>query len=60
MLANCLTEDIQSGFPQGDDAFDAVVGLFGTLLVSLGQRPPGEPDDKVIRDIEGWILGRAH
>jgi hypothetical protein len=29
MLANCLTEDFQGGFPQGDDAFDAVVGLFG-------------------------------
>jgi hypothetical protein len=24
-------EDIQCGFPQGDDAFDAVVGLFGML-----------------------------
>jgi hypothetical protein len=38
MLANCLTEDIQSGFPQGDDAFDAVVGLFGMLQVCLGRR----------------------
>jgi hypothetical protein len=58
MLANCLIEDIQSGFPQGDDAFDAVVGLFGMLQVCLGQRPPGEPDDRTIREIEGWILGR--
>jgi hypothetical protein len=58
MLANCLTEDIQSGFPQGDDAFDAVVGLFGMLQVCLGQRGPGEPDEPVIREIEGWILGR--
>ena len=53
-------EDIQSGLPQGEDAFDAVVGLFGMLQVCLGQRASGEPDDKVIREIEGWILGRAH
>jgi hypothetical protein len=26
-----LRMDIQGGFPQGDDAFDAVVGLFGML-----------------------------
>ena len=57
-LANCLTEDIQSGFQQGDDAFDAVVGLFGMLQVCLGQREPGEPDDRKVREIEGWILGR--
>jgi hypothetical protein len=57
-LANCLTEDIQGGFPQGDDAFDAVVGLFGMLQVCLGQRETGEPDDREIRNIEGWILGR--
>jgi hypothetical protein len=59
MLANCLTEDIRSGFPQGDDAFDAVVGLFGMLQVCLGQRALGEPDDREIREVEGWILGRA-
>ena len=49
---------MQGGFPQGDDAFDAVVGLFGMLQVCLGQREPGEPDDRAIREIEGWILGR--
>ena len=58
MLGNWLTEDIQSGFPQRDDAFDAVVGLFGMLQVCLGQRPTGEPQEQVIREIEGWILGR--
>lgn len=57
-LTNCLTEDIQGGFPQGNDAFDAVVGLFGMLQVCLGQRGSGEPDEPVIREIEGWILGR--
>src|SRR5271167_2033800 len=60
MLANCLTEDIQSGFPQGDDAFDAVVRLFGMLQVCLRQRATGEPNEHTIREIEGWILGREH
>jgi len=53
-----LRKEIQGGFPQGDDAFDAVVGLFGMLRVCLGQREPGEPDERIIREIEGWILGR--
>jgi len=44
-LANCLAEDIQSGFPQGDDAFDAVVGLFGMLQVCLGEHGSGEPKE---------------
>jgi hypothetical protein len=46
-------------FPDGgDDAFDAVIGLFGMLQVCLGLRDSGEPDDESIREIEGWILGR--
>jgi hypothetical protein len=58
-LEDGLREEIHDGFSQGeDDAFDAVVGLFGTLQVCLGQREPGEPDDRAIREIEGWILGR--
>ncbi len=57
-LEDGLRKEIRGGFPQGDDAFDAVVGLFGMLHVCLGQREPGEPDDREIREIEGWILGR--
>ncbi len=58
-LEDHLTKEIQGGFPQGeDDAFDAVVGLFGMLQVCLGQRSPGEPDERIIRRVEGWILGR--
>jgi hypothetical protein len=53
-----LRKEIHDGFSQGDDAFDAVVGLFGMLQVCNGQRAPGEPDEVVIREIEGWILGR--
>jgi len=30
------------------------------LKVCLGQRATGEPDEPVIHDIEGWILGRNH
>jgi len=48
---------MQDGF-QGEDPFDAVAGLFGTLEVSLGRRSSGEPNDPCIRDVEGWILGR--
>lgn len=50
---------IRDGFPDGkDDAFDAVVGLFGMLQIALGQRTTGEPDEETIRNVEGWILGR--
>jgi hypothetical protein len=57
-LDNELRKHIEDGFPQGDDAFDAVVGLFGMLQVCFGKRAAGEPDERAIRDIEGWILGR--
>ena len=58
-LLDGLRKEIRDGFPQGkDDAFDAVVGLFGILNVCLGQRDSGEPDDYRIRRVEGWILGR--
>lgn len=54
-----LQSQITSGFEQGEDAFDAVIGLFGMLEVVLGRRTPGDPDvrDTSIREIEGWILG---
>ena len=34
-----------------------MVGLFGLLNVLRGGRPSGEPEDPVVRRIEGWILG---
>ena len=43
----------------GEDRFDAFVGLCGMLNVVLGRRPPGEPDDPTIRAVEGWMLGMA-
>jgi len=59
-LSGALTADIRDGFgtgPDGEDRFDATIGLFGMLNVVLGQRVQGEPADPVVRRIEGWILG---
>jgi hypothetical protein len=53
-----LTHTIEQGFPDGDDAFDATVGLFGILEVLLGRRLPGDPNEESIRKLEGWILGQ--
>lgn len=50
---------VRDGFPAGgEDAFDAMVGLIGLLATVTGARPPNDPDDAVVRRIEGWILGR--
>jgi len=57
-LEDDLRNGIEGGFSQGDDAFDAVVGLFGMLQACLGHRSSGEPDDRAVREIEGWFLGR--
>ncbi|MBT4907280.1 MAG: hypothetical protein HOK98_06230 [Rhodospirillaceae bacterium] len=59
-LSSALAADIRDGFgPGGDgeDRFDATVGLFGMLNVIFGHRPPGDPRDPVQRNVEGWILG---
>jgi hypothetical protein len=60
-LAADLNAAIRDGFgsgADGEDRFDAVVGLFGMVNVVLGHREPGEPADDSIREIEGWILGQ--
>jgi hypothetical protein len=53
-----LLRAIEGGFPEGDDAFDAVIGLFGMLEVLMRRRSPGEPVDND-RQVEGWIFGQA-
>ena len=53
-----LERGLGEGFPS-DDAFDAVVGLFGVLNVVFGYRESGEPEDLRVRRFEGWMLGRA-
>ena len=54
-----LVAAIQCGFPEGDDAFDAVVGLFGMVEVVTGKRQSGEPKEERVRQSEGWILGQT-
>jgi hypothetical protein len=60
-LEPALVEALANGFgphESGEDAFDAVVGLFGMLTEVLGEQPTGEPDDERVRGVEGWILGQ--
>jgi hypothetical protein len=60
-LEPALRATIEAGFgaaPEGEDAFDATVGLIGLVNVVRGRRPPGDPQDPVIRKVEGWILGQ--
>lgn|GEM_PF-1983986 len=55
-----LKEALLDGFgasKDGEDPFDATVGLFGMLNVILGKQSPGEPQEEAIRHLEGWILG---
>jgi SAM-dependent methyltransferase len=52
---------IRDGFgslADGEDRFDAAVGLFGMLNVVLGRRPSGEPMDATVRMVEGWMFGQ--
>jgi hypothetical protein len=51
-------EDGFGGGADGEDRFDAMVGLVGMLQVVLGERASGEPDDPAVTRIEGWILGQ--
>jgi hypothetical protein len=54
-----LLSVIEKGFPEGDDAFDAAVGLFGMIAVITERRQPGDPREDRIGKLEGWILGQA-
>ena len=61
--AVCLTDRlegaIEDGFGpgnDGEDPFDAVVGLLGMLDVVFGNLASGEPQDDTTQ-IEGWMLG---
>jgi hypothetical protein len=55
-----LAAQLAAGFgprQSGEDPFDAVAALLGMLDVVIGRRPLHEPDDPIVRTIEGWILG---
>ena len=60
-LSAQLTAEIVAGFdsrPDGEDRFDAVVGLLGMLEVALGRRAAGEPLNDQLTWVEGWIFGQ--
>jgi len=49
------------GAPQdGEDPFDATVGLLSMLAVVRGLRPAGTPPPGTVRNVEGWILGQEY
>jgi hypothetical protein len=59
-LSDEMARQISTGFgssADGEDRFDAALGLSGMLEVALGHRPPGPPPDPDVRRVEGWILG---
>ena len=58
-LTKELQDEIEDGFgphEDGEDRFDAVIGLLGMLDVVFGNLPSGEPRNDTTQ-IEGWILG---
>jgi hypothetical protein len=53
---------VKDGFSaesDGEDEFDAVVGLIAMLGAPRGVMPIREPDREFVRTVEGWILGRV-
>ena len=61
-LDPALRTAIITGFgarADGEDRFDAVVGLLGLLGVVCGARALWEPDEPIVRSVEGWIIGQA-
>lgn len=57
-----LVEALYDGFgPAGDgeDRFDATVGLLGMIAVLRHPDQWGPPEDEAIHRIEGWIFGQA-
>jgi hypothetical protein len=61
-IASNLKTKIIDGFgfsEDGEDPFDAVVGLCGMLDVVLGNRPPSSKLSSFHLDREGWIFGQS-
>lgn len=57
-----LDSALKDGFgtaPDGEDPFDAVVGLLAMLDVVQGRRRDGAPEEPRTRTVEGWILGQG-
>jgi hypothetical protein len=57
-----IGQRVTAGFSDdlnGEDEFDATVGLLGMISVIAGAMESGEPrDDPDVTSVEGWILGR--
>jgi hypothetical protein len=61
-LADQIMSSIMDGFGNaldGEDRFDALVGLYGMINVILGVHPVWEPNIPKITKIEGWIFGQS-
>jgi hypothetical protein len=61
-LAPELLSQIEEGFgssADGEDRFDALVGVLSMINVAAGRRSDGAPADQLIKSVEGWILGQA-
>lgn len=57
-----LAAAIAEGFgadAQGEDRFDATIGVLGVINVLAGNRPDGIPEDPWLRRWEGWVLGQT-
>jgi hypothetical protein len=62
-LAPELRAELLDGFgasKDGEDPFDAAVGLLSMVAVVKGLRPVGMPPPGIIRSVEGWILGQEY
>jgi hypothetical protein len=60
-LAPELDATMSDGFgasKDGEDPFDAVIGLVSMIAVMKRLRPAGTPPPGTIRNVEGWILGQ--
>jgi hypothetical protein len=60
-LVDSIVGMIMDGFgddQNGEDRFDALIGLYGMINIILGNHPIGEPTHPQISKIEGWIFGQ--
>lgn len=61
-LSQELTASLRNGFGEsadGEDRFDALLGLCGMIEVVDGRRLHGAPADAEVRGFEGWIFGQS-
>ncbi|MEM8861615.1 MAG: hypothetical protein AAGD96_25100 [Chloroflexota bacterium] len=61
-LADTAAAELKNGFgaaADGEDRFDAFVGVLGMLMVICGQLQEGQPPQDNLRPIEGWLLGMS-